>query len=129
MTKDGAQPEKAHEASPSPAPTTSPHPDHSEYTPQLTKADLEDSLSAMYDRLARKFQAELQKSTSTLTQEIAALGGRTDMLETKHDELHLVYVDLHKDHEALTDTVTQLQSHLKDLDNRTEGITEGITSE
>lgn len=40
------------------------------------------------------------------------------MLETKHDELHLACVDLRKDHEALTETVTQLQSHLEDLDNR-----------
>lgn len=68
-----------------------------------------------------KFQAELHKSTSTLTQEIAAPGGQTDMLETKHDKVHLAYVELHKEHEALSDTVLQLQIHLEDLDNRNRG--------
>lgn len=39
------------------------------------------------------------------------------MLETKHDELHLACEDLRKDHEALSDTVLQLQTHLEDIDN------------
>lgn len=47
-----------------------------------------------------------------------ALGNRTDLLETKHDELSLAYTYLRKEHETLSDTVIQLQSHLKDLDNR-----------
>lgn len=73
----------------------------SEYSPHLTKADLEDSLSFMYDKLAHKFQVKLYKSINTLTQKIAALGGWTGMLETKYNELHLAYVDLRKDHKAI----------------------------
>lgn len=74
-------------------------------------------------KLAETFQTELHhKSTNTLTQELAALGGRTDILETKHDELQLAYTDLRKDHETFSDTVAQLQAHLEDLDNRTGAI-------
>lgn len=102
MSQDGAQPMQAHEVSPTPAASQSMTQDHSEYTPHLIKADLENSLLAMYNKLARKFLAKLHRSTSTLMQEIAALGFRTDMLETKHDELHLTYEDLCKDHEALS---------------------------
>lgn len=103
---------------PDPAAAPSASSEQIEYTRlHFTKADLEDSLSTMFDKLAHKFQAELYKSTSTLTQEIAALGGWTDMLETNHDRLHLAYVDQHKEHETLSDTVLQLQTHLEDLDN------------
>lgn len=73
---------------------------------------------AMFDKLAKKFQSELQKSTNTLSLEIAALGTRTDLLETKHDELNLAHSDLRKDQETLSETVQQLQAHLEDLDIR-----------
>lgn len=76
MSKDGTQPTHALKVSPTPAASQFTTLDHNEYTPpHLTKADLDDSLSTIYDKLARKFQAELHKSTSTLMQEIAALGG------------------------------------------------------
>lgn len=60
--------------------------------------------------------------------------GRTDLLETKHDELQLAYTDLHRDHKSLSDTVFQLQAHLEDLDNRNRcnnlrvrGVPESVT--
>lgn len=118
MSQDGVQPTQAPPDIPDPAASPSASSELSEYTPHITKADLVDSLSTMYDRLAHKFQAEIHKSKNTLTQEIAALGGRTDILEIKHDELHLAYIDLRKDHEVLSDAVLQLHNHHKDLDNR-----------
>lgn len=106
----------------------------SEYSLQLTKAYLDESLTVMYDKIGQKFQSELHKSTNTLSLEIAALGNRTDLLETKHDELSLVYSDLRKDHESLSKTVLKLQAHLEDLDNRNrrsnlrvQGIPETVT--
>lgn len=63
----------------------------SEYTSSLSKADLDASLETMYNRLATKFQTELHKTFHALSQEIAALGTRTDKLETKHNELALAY--------------------------------------
>lgn len=55
--------------------------------------------------MADKFQMELNKSTAVLPQELIALGNHTNMLETKHDKLHLAYSDLKKDHESLCETV------------------------
>lgn len=52
-----------------------------EYSLQLTKADLDESLSTMYDKIAQQSQSELHESTNTLSLEIAALGSRTDLLE------------------------------------------------
>lgn len=95
MTKDGARTQQGPESPASPPTASAQHQDNCEYPAQLTKADLEDSLSAMYNKLAEKFQTELHKTTSTLTQEITALGTRTDLLETKHDELALAHADLH----------------------------------
>lgn len=69
-----------------------------EYNPPLSKADLDASLSAIYDKLANKIQHELHKSTNALTQEIANIGSRTDILETKHDELSLAHSDLRRDY-------------------------------
>lgn len=106
----------------------------SEYTPQLTKADLDASLSAIYDKLANKFQSELNKTTSTLKQKIASLGGSTDILETKHDELFLAHNDLRKDFELVADNYSYLQTQVEDLDNRNHrnnlrlcGIPESVT--
>lgn len=105
-----------------------------EYSLQLTKADLDESLTLMYDKIAQKFQPELHKFTNTLSLEIAALGSRTDLLETKHDELTLVCSDLRKEHESLSETVLQLQAHIEDLDNRNRrnnlrvrGVPESVT--
>lgn len=50
----------------------------------------------MYKKLAHKFQTQLLKLTNTLTQESLALGNRNDLLETKHDELSLAYIDAGK---------------------------------
>lgn len=91
---------------------------NSEYNAPLTKSDLESSLEAMYDRLASKFQQELQKTENSLSQEISALGSRTDKLETKHDELTLAYNELSREHEALSSSFSLLQSQVEDLDNR-----------
>ena len=55
------------------------------------KADLDSSLPKIYKKLVNRIQCEHQKTTNTLTQEIASLGGRTDVLETKHDELSLAH--------------------------------------
>lgn len=82
---------------------------------RLTKADLDASLSAIYDKLAKKIQSELHKTTSTLKQEI---GGRTDILETKHDELSLTPNDLRKDCELLAENDSCLQTQVEDLDKR-----------
>lgn len=109
----------------SPAPSTPPQPDlsphkhnSSEYHSTLSKADLDSSLEAMYTRLASKFQMELHKTSHTLSQEIAALGSRTELLETKHDELALAYNDLSRDHESLSLALNTLQAQVEDLDNR-----------
>lgn len=76
----------------------------SEYSSQLTKADFDTSLSPMiYEKLADKIQVELHEITSTLTHEIATLGGRTDILETKQDKLSLAHNDLRKDYELLAE--------------------------
>lgn len=116
--QDGAEPQCAPTTAHSPAVSPVHSSGDGEYTLQLTKADLDDSLAAMYTKLAEKFQTELHKTTNTLQQEMAALGDRTDLLETKHDELQLAYTDLRRDHESLTESVSQLQAHLEDLDKR-----------
>lgn len=41
--------------------------------------------------------------TAALSHEIASIGNRTDLLETKHDELSLAHNDLRKDYENLAD--------------------------
>lgn len=41
---------------------------------QITKADLDSSLTKIYEKLVDKIQCELQKTTNTLTQEIATPG-------------------------------------------------------
>lgn len=74
MAQDGAQPKHASPDIPDPAASPTASSEQSEYMPHLTKA--EDSLSTMYERLTRKFQAELHKSTNSLTQEIASGGDR-----------------------------------------------------
>lgn len=81
---------------------TLPHKE-TEYNPPLSKADLDASLTTIYEKLVDKIQLELHKSTNALSQEIAAIGGRTDILETKHDELALAHNDLRKDCEMLAD--------------------------
>lgn len=83
---------------------------------------MDDSLAVIYEKMAYKFQMELNKTTTVLSQKLAALGNRTDMLETKHNKLLLAYSDLSKDHEALSETVVQLQALLEDLDNRCNNI-------
>lgn len=105
-----------------------------EYTASLTKLDLESSLEAMYARLATKFQTELHKTSHTLSQEIAALGSRTERLETEHDELALAYSDLSREHDSLATAFSQMQSQIEDLDNRNRrnnlrirGIPESVT--
>lgn len=97
MPQAGAE-DQAH--SPAPAAPSMPSVPGSEYT-SLSKADVDASLKALYNRLAEKFQAELHKTTHELSQEIAALGIRTDRLETKHDELVLAYSELSREHETL----------------------------
>lgn len=118
MSQDGAQPEETQLRSQAAEASPTHSMGDSEYTLQLTKADLDKSLTVMYNKIAQKFQSELQKSTNTLSLEIAALGTRTYLLETKHDEVNLAYTDLRKDHGSLSETVIQLQAHLEDLDNR-----------
>ena len=72
----------------------------------------------MYTRLASKFQSELNKTSHTLSQEISSLGSRTDLLETKHDELALAYSDLSREHENVSNAFAHLQAQVEDLDNR-----------
>lgn len=72
----------------------------------------------MYEKLAGKFQSELHKATNTLSLEITALGSRTDLLETKHDELALAHANIYKDYEALAENFQMVQSQVEDLDNR-----------
>lgn len=120
MSQDGA----ACKGKP-PTPASSPRPSSSpsvistgESPTALSKADLDVSLEAMYTRLASKFQTELHKTSHTLSQEIAALGSRTELLETKHDELALAYNDLSREHESLTLALSAIQTQVEDLDNR-----------
>lgn len=60
-------------ASPPPQAPVSPSDSNREYSASLSKADLDASLEAMYEKLATKFQTELHKTSQTLSQEIAAL--------------------------------------------------------
>lgn len=78
--------------------------------PPLTKEDLDKSLESIESKIASKFQTELHTSTNTQTQEIAALGTRTNRLETKHDKVSIAHNDLPREFESLTAMVTQLQS-------------------
>lgn len=91
MSQDGARPRQFTPDAPDQAASLTAASELSEYSPHLTKADLEHRLSTMYDKLARKFQAELHKSTNTLSQEIVTLGGRTDILEIKHESFTVSY--------------------------------------
>lgn len=104
------------------------------YTTSLSKADLNASLEAMYNRLAAKFQFKLHKTSHTLSQEISALGTRTDRLETKHDELAWHIVISSREHETLLVAFNQIQSQVENLDNRNRcnnlclrGIPESVT--
>ena len=131
MSQDGAS---RHAASSSPSQAPALLPLNSEYSQPLSKADLDASLSAVYEKLVGKFEQEIHKSTNALSQEIANLGGRTDILETKHDELALAHNDLRKDYELLADSFSFMQAHVEDLDNRNRrnnirvrGIPESIT--
>lgn len=117
MSQNGARSPQTTAVSIDPQPEPVISPQNSEYSSQLTKTDLDASLSAMYEKLANKIQSELHKATSTLTQEIVALEGRTDIAETKHDELSLAHNDLRKDYELLAKKLF-LQSQVEDLDNR-----------
>lgn len=89
-----------------------------EYSAALSKADLDACLENMYTRLATKFQSELNKTSHSLSQEIASLGTRTDRLETKHDGLAIAYNDLSREHENLSIAFAQIQAQVEDLDNR-----------
>lgn len=106
----------------------------SEYSQPLSKADLDASLSANYDRFVDKLEKEIHKSTTALLQEIASIGGRTDLLEAKHDELAIAHNDLRKDYETLADSFSFMQAHIEDLDNRNRrnnirvrGVPESVT--
>ena len=89
-----------------------------EYNSPLSKADLDESLSLIFNKLVEKIEKEVHKSTAALSQEIACIGGRTDLLETKHDELSLAHNDLRKDYENLADNFAFMQAQVEDLDNR-----------
>lgn len=120
MSQDGAA---GRSNSPAPTPPSPPTPSlklgsNSEYSAALSKAHLEASLEAMYARLATKFQTELHKTSHTLSQEIAALGTRTERLETKHDELALAYNDLSREQESLASAFSMIQAQVEGLDNR-----------
>lgn len=103
----------------SPAVSCSSKPEHTpsqrecEYKPLLSKGDLDTSLSAIYKKLVDKIQLELHKSINALSQEIATIGGRTDILETKH-ELSLAHNDLRKDYEMLADNFSFMQAQVED---------------
>lgn len=91
-------------------------------------------MSAIYDKLVDKIQIGLHKSTKALFRKIAALGSRTDILETKHDEPSLAHNDLRKDYEMMADNFSYLQAQVEDLDNRNRrniiqlcGIPESVT--
>lgn len=116
MSQDGAQPDTALACTQTTASSPEYSTGDSEYNMQLTKADFDDSLTNMYDKIARKFQSELHKSTNTLSLKIATLGTRTDLLETKDDDL--AHSNLRKDNGTFTETVQLLQAHLEDPDNR-----------
>lgn len=69
-----------------------------------------------------------------LCHRIVSIGGRTDILEAKHDELAIAYNDLRKDYETLADSFSFMQAHVEDLDNRNRrnnirvrGVLESIT--
>ena len=105
-----------------------------EYSSPLSKADLDESLTLIFEKLVDKIEKEVHKSTAALSQEIASIGGRTDLLETKHDELSLAHNDLRKDYENLADNFAFMQAQVEDLDNRNRrqnirirGIPESIT--
>lgn len=83
----------------------------------LSKADLDASLT-IFDKLVDKIEREVHKSTTALSQEIACIGNRTDLLKTKHDELSLAHTDFRKDYETLADSFAFMQAQVKDLDNR-----------
>ena len=89
-----------------------------EYNSPLSKADLDESLSHIFDKLVEKIEREVHKSTAALSHEIASIGSRTDLLETKHDELSLAHNDLRKDYENLADNFAFMQAQVEDLDNR-----------
>lgn len=90
----------------------------SEYPSPLSKADLDNSLTTIFEKLVDKIESEVHKSTTALSQEIASIGNRTDILETKHDELSLAHNDLRKDYETLADSFAFMQAQVEDLDNR-----------
>lgn len=106
----------------------------SEYPPPLSKADLDNSLTTIFEKLVDKIESEVHKSTTALSQEIASIGTRTDILETKHDELSLAHNDLRKDYETLADSFAFMQAQVEDLDNRNRrhnirlrGVPESVT--
>ena len=119
VSQDGAG---QHEESQAYKELTSPyvHSNHqnSEYDAPLSKADLDASLTSIFNKLVDKIEKEVHSSTAALSQEIANIGNRTDMLETKHDELSLAHNDLRKDYENLADNFAFMQAQVEDLDNR-----------
>lgn len=132
MAKYGTQTQRGVESPVSSSTASSQQSENREYSTQLTMADLEDSLSPMYNRLAEKFQSELHKTTSTLTQEITALVTHTDPLETKHDELAFAHTDLRKDFASLAESYSFMQTQIEELYNRRNnlqlrGILESVT--
>lgn len=131
MTQNGA---RHHAASSSSVQTPARPSKNSKYTQPLSKADLDASLSAIYEKLVDKLEQELHTSTNALSQEIASIRDRTDILEAKHDELGLAHNDLRKDYETLADSLSFMQAHVEDLDNRNRhnnirvrGIPESVT--
>lgn len=103
-----------------------------EYSSPLSKADLDASLTTIFDKLVNKIESEVHKAT--LSQEIANIGNRTDILETKHDELSLAHNDLRKDYESLADSFAFMQAQEEDLDDRNKrhnirlrGVPEAVT--
>lgn len=64
MAQDGPRPEETQPCSQAAETSPAHSMGDSEYALQLTKADLDDSLTRTYDNLAQNFQSELHKSTT-----------------------------------------------------------------
>lgn len=132
MAKDGAQAQQGSQSSAASPVISAPTQEDGECPAQLTKADLEDSLSTMCEKLAGTFQSELHKATNTLPLKNPALGGLTDLLETKHNKFALANADLRKDYGSLAENFQMVQSQVEDLDNgrnnlSLRGIPEAVT--
>lgn len=107
MSQDGASHLAASNGSKQSQPLPS---EDSEHSLHLTKAYLNASLTTIYEKLVNKLEKELHKTTCSFPQEIASIGGRIDMLETKHDKLTLAHNDLRKDYEILADSFSFMKT-------------------